>query len=107
MPVPTNLELLTPWHLLSDRRAKILSAELASEIRPLHPLHGLSAKAVAARTDRDDVLFEVAGGDAPLAVVHLTWRKETDPRWPSVKFFGSWDHWVHDEMLLDHEGFEL
>jgi hypothetical protein len=41
----------------------------------------LTARAVAARIDRDDVLFEIEGTDMALVAVHLTWRKESEARW--------------------------
>lgn len=46
---------------------------------PYCVLYGLTARAVAARIDRDDVLFEIEGADMALAVVHLTWRKGSKP----------------------------
>ena len=49
------------------------------------------------------MLFEVEGGEMPLAVVHMTWQKETDPRWPTTKLFQSWEQWARDEMLPAHE----
>jgi hypothetical protein len=49
------------------------------------------------------VLFEIESGEMRLAVVHMTWRKESDPRWPDTRLFQSWDDWVRDEMLLAHE----
>ena len=106
MSIPENLEILTPWRILSDsseKRAELLSAELSSEVFPKRALYGLRARAVAARIDRDDVLFEIEGGEMPLAVVHLSWRKEPDPRWPATRFFASWELWARDEMLPAHE----
>jgi hypothetical protein len=108
--IPDGIEILTPWRVLEDspenkNRAELLSARLASEVSLEHVLHGLKARAVATRIDRDDVLFEVEGGEMPLAVVHMTWRKETDPRWPRTKMFESWEQWVHDEMLPTHEDY--
>jgi hypothetical protein len=35
---------------------------------------------IALGGDGDDVAFEVDGRE--LWIVHLTWRRETDPRWP-------------------------
>ena len=90
----------------ASERAELFSSELASEVSLKHPLYGLKATAVAARIDRDDVLFEIEDGDVPLAVVHLTWQKESDPRWPTTKFFGSWQLWVRDEMLPAHEEYD-
>jgi hypothetical protein len=81
--VPENAEILIPWRIVTDsleKRAELFSAELSSELFSKHALYGLIARAVAARIDRDDVLFEIEGGDMPLAVVHLTWRKESAPR---------------------------
>jgi len=106
--IPDNIELLTPWRIIdaSDEvpnRAETLSAWLESEIPPKHVLYGSKARAVATRIDRDDVLFEIQGGDMPLAVVHMTWRRETDPRWPSTKLYQSWEQWVRDEMIPAHE----
>jgi hypothetical protein len=57
------------------------------------------------RIDRDDVLFEIEGAEMPLAVVHLTWNKETNPLWPHTKFFQDWEHWVRSDMLLNHEAY--
>lgn len=45
------------------------------------------------------MLFEIEGGDMRFAVVHMTWRKESDPAWPDTNLFQSWDDWVRDEML--------
>jgi hypothetical protein len=106
VPIPKNLEILTPWRIITDsseKGAELFSAELSSELFPKHALYGLKARAVAARIDRDDVLFEIEGGDMPLVVVHLTWRKESDPRWPATRFFASWELWASDEMLPAHE----
>jgi hypothetical protein len=88
--IPHNIEMLIPWRIIEDspdikNRAQRLSDELESEVPPKHVLHGLEAKAVATRIDRDDVLFEIEGGQMPLAVVHMTWRKETDPMQESRK----------------------
>jgi hypothetical protein len=70
-----------------SERSALLSARLVYEVPAKHVLHGLKANAVATRIGMDDVLFEVSGGEMPLAVVHLTWRKEkeTDPYWPRTK----------------------
>jgi hypothetical protein len=102
--VPKDLEVLSPWQIISDStNAEHLVRELSSELSPQHPLHGLKTTAVAKRIDRDDVLFAVDGGSAALAVVHLTWRMESDPRWPITRLFASWEDWVHNEMLPAHE----
>src|SRR5215470_553634 len=104
MAIPDALEILLPWRTISDSpNSERLSAELSTELSPTHPLYGLKATAVANRIDRDDVLFEVVGGTAPLAVVHVTRRKESDAHWPSTRLFASWERWVLDEMLPANE----
>jgi hypothetical protein len=103
---PENVEILTPWRIITDtseKKAELLTAELSSELVPKHVLYGLTARAVAARIDRDEVLFEIDGADMALTVVHLTWRKESDLRWPTTRFFASWEQWVRDEMLPAHQ----
>jgi hypothetical protein len=112
LSIPDNIEVLTPWRIIEgtpedQNRAEKLSSRLVSELPPKHALWGLKARAVATRIDRDDVLFEVEAGETPLAVVHMTWQKETDPGWPSTKRFQSWEHWVRDEMLPAHEDYTL
>jgi hypothetical protein len=106
VPVPEQLEVVAPWEAFadsSDKRAGLLSAELASEVCPGHVLYGSRARAVATRIDRDDVLFEIEGGDMPLVVVHLTWAKESDSRWPVTRFFVGWEQWAIEEMLPAHK----
>jgi hypothetical protein len=103
MALPQALEILLPWRIISDSTvAQRLSAELSSELSAKHVLFGLKASAVANRIDRDDVLFEITGGIAPLAVVHMTRQKESDPCWPATRLFASWDEWVQSEMLPAH-----
>ena len=109
MSIPDGIEFLTPWRLIEDsheiqNRAGRLSERLQSEVPEKHVLHGLKVRAIATRIDRDDVLFEIEGsGEMCLAVVHMTWRKESDPRWPDTTLFQSWDDWVRNEMLPAHE----
>lgn len=79
-----QISMLTSYQIIEDspdsrNGAERLADELKSEVPPKHALYGLKARAVATRIDRDDVVFEIEGGRVPLAVVHMTWRKETDP----------------------------
>ena len=108
MSIPDGIVFLTPWRIIEDSheiqdRAGRLSQRLQSEVPEKHVLHGLKVRALATRIDRDDVLFAIEGGEMRLAVVHMTWRKESDPRWPDTKLFQSWNDWVRDEMLPAHE----
>jgi hypothetical protein len=104
MTLPDSLEIRLPWQVIFDSpEAQRLATELSSELSAKHVLFGLNASAVAKRIDRDDVLFELAGGGTPLAVVHLTWQRESDPRWPTTRLFTSLAQWVQDEMWPAHE----
>ena len=106
MSIPKNLDILVPWHAIepaSNKKQALLSAELRRELCPGHVLHESKAEAVAFRIDLDDVLFEVEGLSMPLAVVHLTWRPETHPQWPTTKLFEGWEQWAQDDMRPAHE----
>jgi hypothetical protein len=93
--------------MLQKKKGELLTAELCSELSPKHVLYGVTERAVAARIDRDDVLFEIESSDMPPAVVHLSWRKESDPPCPTTRFFTSWERWIRDEMLRNHEEYSL
>jgi hypothetical protein len=106
MSIPDGFELLVPWQPIGQH-AEELTAELRRELSQKHVLYGRDLKAVATRRDRDDVLFEIDNKDEPLVVVHLTRRQETDPRWPTTKFFKNWEHWLKEEMLPAHKEYDL
>lgn len=54
--------------------------EYAAEIAKGHPLYGVPVRAIARRTDRDDVLFNVLRHLCDYVVVRLTWsRREEQP----------------------------
>jgi hypothetical protein len=110
MSIPRDVEMLMPWRILHDtseikNRAEQLSARLQSDLPPNHVLNGLGARAIATRVDCDDVLFETESAEMPLAVVHMTWRKETDTSWPRTKLFRNWQEWVRDEMVPAHDDY--
>jgi hypothetical protein len=110
MSIPANVDIQTPWRAIEDSgRSRLFAVQLETELPQNHVLQGLKVIAVAARIDRDDILFEVLGNEMPLAVVHLTWRKEKekDSRWPGTKLFRSWEHWVQEDMQLAHEEYAL
>src|SRR5579863_3388547 len=110
MAKPKEFSFLAPWEEIpgsseGQKTADRLLSELKEEIPSKHLLGGLSLTAIATRSDQDDVLFEIAGSEEKLAVVHLTYRKETDPSWPDTQFFTSWQQWAETEMIPDHEDF--
>lgn len=107
MAIPDEIKMLSPWTALDVDRAKVLEAELMRELSPGHVLEGRRIKALASRGDRDDVLFEIEDGTAKLALVHMTWRKELDSKWPSTMFFNGWEQWAQDVLLPSHHEYTL
>src|SRR5687767_8321273 len=95
------LELLEPWETVDEERARALEAELARELASRHVLAGKQVRAVAARMDCDDVLFEVVG--AGYAVVHLTWSQRSDAERPMTQKFASLEDWAEIAMRADHD----
>ena len=93
-----------PWREISIHEVESLTLQLQRELSSGHVLFGVEAKAVARSGACDDVLFELTGHEKPLALVHLAWgRIPQDPPWPSTEFFASWDEWVQEKLLPDHE----
>lgn len=76
---------LEPWSAATSHAAKF-EDKLRREVPEGHPLYGCSLTAIALRTDSDDVLFRIDGGEPRYAMVHLIWRAEAEPRskihWP-------------------------
>jgi hypothetical protein len=93
-----DVVLLEPWHGVNS--PEHLEEELARELAPGHRLHGRRLRAVARRSDREDVLFV---GDTLVAVVQLTWADATGPLLPLADIYPSVDLWVTQRMNLDHD----
>ena len=77
--------------IASDSERRRLEAELCRELCPAHVLHGMEVTALGRRRLRDDVLFKL--GDNRFAQVHLTYKEETDPRWPWTDVFQTFEDW--------------
>jgi hypothetical protein len=75
------------WQSVAEGAAANLTAELARELPPGHPLCGVPVAAIAYRNP-DDVLFRLLDGSGRLAVVQLTWSRglESLPR-PFTKIY--------------------
>ena len=70
-------------------------AELRRELKPGHPLFGLSLAAIGRRYDQDDVLFELLDGSGRVAEVHLTWAGDKEkPPWPGTAVFDNFAAWA-------------
>lgn len=97
------MEWLVPWHASEDPDQGV--AELKRELPPAHRLTGIPVRAIAYRQDCDDILFALEDGTGRVAVVHLTFAVEQDPRWPDTEIFDSVQHFASTRMRGDHEEF--
>jgi hypothetical protein len=70
----------------------IFPRELAREVCPQHVLHGRKVVLIARCDGTDDVLFQLEDGS--VAQVHLTWCRETDPRWPGTVVYPDLAAWL-------------
>jgi hypothetical protein len=100
-----QIDFIEPWTAVGQY-ADNLVKELRKEVTERHPLWDVKVRAIAQRTDSDDVLFEIEGGGQRLAVVHLTWtgEPETDGKWPDTQMFTSLEEWK-ESMMRDHKEF--
>jgi hypothetical protein len=89
----TCCELIYPWAKVNAGEG--FEQELRKEVCPGHVLYRTKIKAIARRTDNDDVLFMLVE-KVSYAQVHLTWtgKREKDRRWPHAELFGTWDEWL-------------
>lgn len=94
-------QLLEPWQTAVS--PEFYEAELKKEVSFFHPLNWKNVRAIAHRTDCDDVLFEVLNGKSKYAVVHLTWRKESSRKWPATHFYNDWQDVFVNCIVEDHK----
>ena len=92
---------LLPWYPLENSPG--LADELRREVAPGHKLFNVPVTAIARRRDNDDVLFQIEDGSGRVAVVHLTWRVESDPTWPFTGIYESLESWFATGMIDDEE----
>jgi hypothetical protein len=73
----------------TNAQASGFEAELAKELGPHHPLHGMKVTVFGRCLRCDDIVATLPSdtGDTDLAVIHLTWRgaRESDEHWPSFE----------------------
>jgi hypothetical protein len=94
----SEVNWLDPWYWENSG----LERELTSEVSAQHLLFQVEATAVARRSDNDDVLLFLPKSTLPLAVVHLTWRKEMVAEWPVTRFYSSLADFIEHCMKPDH-----
>ncbi len=126
--LPPDFEWMPPWEpiedesvvldgrqLMADLGAKMLgrvnpgtvanslAAELRREMPAAHRLARCDLRAVGRCVeDADDILVTTDDASAPLAVVHMTWRIETDPAWPYTVIYHSLDDWIAQMKHENH-----
>lgn len=100
---------IMPWRAISPRGREAYEHELRLEAVPGHPLYQVPCRAIARSGRTDDVLFELIGHAATLAVVHLTFtgRPEREPKWPATTLYASIEQWVSRCMMPDAARFEI
>jgi hypothetical protein len=86
------------WLWIEDDAAIALEDELQRELSDVHPMKGVRVRAVARRTDQDDVLFR-SEESGRVYCVHLTWSvqsESTRPRYRDYQDLGDFvDRWPH------------
>jgi hypothetical protein len=103
-----EFEWLIPWRPAKNSDGAALERELHRELALGHPLFGRTegAKALAARQDCDDVLFQLSG-PPQFGVAHLTHVKTPPdkPPWPQTEIFEDMSGFVEGRMKADHDDF--
>jgi hypothetical protein len=96
---------LDPWdpiERLPAETREALARQLARELAPGHPLHGLPLRLVACG-EGDDALFAIDDGSGRVATVHLTRGDRQPAPWPSARLHASLDVWRDEVMRPDHD----
>lgn len=79
------------WEILDRERNRVFNDEIAREAPKGHQLFGEPVRSVAKAAGSDDVIIESPGVGGKWAIVHLTYQVETDPQWPLVRRFATWE----------------
>ena len=88
------------WFEMEEEQARGFEAELRRECIEGHVLYGLEVRAVATADWSDDALFALE--DGRWALVHLTWKTETDPGWPATMLYPDYES-VMKQLHADFE----
>lgn len=81
------MKKLGQWRDIEVEEATALQAELKRELCPDHPLYGQEAEPWLISWPDKDVAFALP--DGRVALVHLTYNRETSPDYPFFKVFAS------------------
>ncbi len=96
-----RIEWLEPWEAVGEF-ADSLVAELHRELCPAHCLYRRKVVALGRRRGRDDVLFRLIDHQQAFAIVHLTWRQESDPDFPWTTLYANLDE-IHQRFRRDNQ----
>ena len=99
----SQIQWREPWGPIQPDYVTRAEKELQREICAGHVLFGKPVKAIGARQDCDDVLFQLEASAPMFAVVHLTYNKESDPKWPGTELFESLQDLLQKRMIPDAE----
>ena len=94
------MNYLEPWYAIPN--PKHIESQLSSELPRKHILSGIRLAALAQRQDCDDFLFSLHDGSNRVAVVHLTFSRNIDARWPRTELYPSIEIWATEKMHNDH-----
>lgn len=97
------MNFLEPWYPVSDSKA--IENQLKAELSKNHALCGTKVKALAQRQDCDDFLFCLDDGSMRVAVVHLSFSRNTDARYPRTELYSDIETWIAERMNRDHVEF--
>ncbi len=90
------MKLYPPWNR-EESDSEFFLNELESELHEAHKLHGKKVKFIARVSTSDDVAFELTDGS--IAVVHLTYTKESSPNFPWFVLYPSFDNWYQEAVV--------
>jgi hypothetical protein len=108
-----------PWKPLTDGDESLLPAvisgeastiieELNREMCDTHPLQDVKCVPVAYdnRTCKE-YLLSTDMLDSPFVLVHLTFTKESDPRWPFIIRYRSMNHFLASERYINRRWWQF
>ena len=82
---------------------KVLSEELKSELPEGHVLYAAQVRPVAVHVlTHKDFIFSTDIPESPIAVVHLSWKSESDPDWPMTRVYLTLEDWS-EKMAEEHD----
>jgi hypothetical protein len=105
--VNSEYRFIRPWMAVDPNHVEGMCNELKKELIPGHILYGLRCIPIGNRCDCDDTVWKVFNAEFTIATVHLTFQKETNPRWPDTQTFDSFETFHTCVMLPDNEEYEM